>query len=418
MSQAGYYLQSGVTPSGFVETLTGDTGGAVGPTSGNINVIAGLSTRNSGSTVSIIGNPATSTLTLNLEDANNNMMVGYQSGNASITGRQNSAFGVQTGSALTTGSDNVLVGYQAGTALTGGSGIAATYNTFVGAFAGYQATTAYNNTGLGYTVFQNLTTGSNNIAIGINSAQNTTSATSNISIGTAAGAAITTGSSNIVIGGSAVSNASGIGSVIAIGTNAGSGWTSNESVNICIGNGGISGDTGVLRIGATSGGAGNYVMTSAYIAGIYGNTPSSAQYVTVNSSGQLGSTAAAPSSTSYSIVGAPGYFGTGASTAGAATYGLYNGTNGANSAIPRAGTFSNLYVDVGSNESTTSVTCTLYINGAPTALVATIPALTIGLFSDTTHSVAVNAGDQMYWQFSQSTTGRTGYCTITMLYAC
>jgi hypothetical protein len=44
--------------SGAVETLTGNSGGAVGPTAGNVNVLG------DGSTISIIGNPGTNTLTI------------------------------------------------------------------------------------------------------------------------------------------------------------------------------------------------------------------------------------------------------------------------------------------------------------------------------------------------------------------
>jgi hypothetical protein len=58
MSQAGIYI-SGPTPSTPVETLTGNTGGAVGPTAGNINILGGV-----GATVA--GNPGTSTLTINI----------------------------------------------------------------------------------------------------------------------------------------------------------------------------------------------------------------------------------------------------------------------------------------------------------------------------------------------------------------
>jgi len=43
---------------GAVTTLTGNTGGAVGPTAGNINVIGGTN-------ISVAGNPGTSTLTIN-----------------------------------------------------------------------------------------------------------------------------------------------------------------------------------------------------------------------------------------------------------------------------------------------------------------------------------------------------------------
>lgn len=56
MSQAGRYI-SNTGPGGFVQTLTGNTGGAVPPTGGNINVVG------TGG-VTVAGNPGTSTLTI------------------------------------------------------------------------------------------------------------------------------------------------------------------------------------------------------------------------------------------------------------------------------------------------------------------------------------------------------------------
>lgn len=55
MSQAGKLFDGTILPD--VETLTGNAGGAVGPTGGNINVVG------DGTTISITGNPGTSTLT-------------------------------------------------------------------------------------------------------------------------------------------------------------------------------------------------------------------------------------------------------------------------------------------------------------------------------------------------------------------
>ena len=56
MSQSGVYIHSSGS-GGIVETLTGNTGGAVGPTGGNINVVG------SGS-ISVTGIPGSSTLTI------------------------------------------------------------------------------------------------------------------------------------------------------------------------------------------------------------------------------------------------------------------------------------------------------------------------------------------------------------------
>lgn len=58
MSQMGTYLPGGGGGSGVVNTLTGNTGGAVGPTANNINVVG------DGTTITVAGNPGTSTLTI------------------------------------------------------------------------------------------------------------------------------------------------------------------------------------------------------------------------------------------------------------------------------------------------------------------------------------------------------------------
>ena len=58
MSQSGSYFDGTILPD--VETLTGDAGGAVGPTGGNINVLGG-------SHITTTGNPGTSTLTIDLD---------------------------------------------------------------------------------------------------------------------------------------------------------------------------------------------------------------------------------------------------------------------------------------------------------------------------------------------------------------
>lgn len=59
MSQITQFFTNNV-PGGYVQTLTGNTGGAVGPTAGNINVVG------DGSTITVAGNPGTSTLTISL----------------------------------------------------------------------------------------------------------------------------------------------------------------------------------------------------------------------------------------------------------------------------------------------------------------------------------------------------------------
>ena len=78
---------------------------------------------------------------------------------------------------------------------------------------------------------------------------------------------------------------------------------------------------------------------------------------------------------------------------------------GAEQIIPMAATLSRMYVNVGTNASTTNVTYTLFVNGVATALQATATALTTGTFSDLVNSVAVSQGDKLVIQISPSTTG-------------
>src|SRR5690242_12625586 len=59
MSQLSHFFTTS-GPGAFVQTLTGNTGGPVPPTGGNINVVG------DGITVTVAGNPGTSTLTISL----------------------------------------------------------------------------------------------------------------------------------------------------------------------------------------------------------------------------------------------------------------------------------------------------------------------------------------------------------------
>ncbi len=64
MSQIYKPLSATPPPPGFLETLTGNSGGAVGPdASDNINVVG------DGTTVNVVGNPGTNTLTISAINA-------------------------------------------------------------------------------------------------------------------------------------------------------------------------------------------------------------------------------------------------------------------------------------------------------------------------------------------------------------
>jgi hypothetical protein len=87
------------------------------------------------------------------------------------------------------------------------------------------------------------------------------------------------GSNNVAVGGRALTNVDGSGNV-GVGFSAGSNLISGSN-NIYIGNQGVDGESGIIRVG-TSG-----THTQVFVAGIYAtNVRGSA--VMVNSSGQLG----------------------------------------------------------------------------------------------------------------------------------
>jgi hypothetical protein len=194
------------------QTFPTDSGSAL-PISGVLNIKAGNSTLNSGSSVFFSG--SANTVLLNVSDTLSNTIVGKLGGNLAISGANNSSLGTSALHALTTGGSNQ---------------------------------------GFGQNALMSLTTGSFNTAIGFQPLANLVSGSSNIGIGDTPGAA----------------------------------YVGSESNNIIIGrNDGEAGESGTIRIGNES------IQTSAYMAGVFGVTPTGGtnQFVTVNSAtGQFGST--------------------------------------------------------------------------------------------------------------------------------
>ncbi len=310
--------------SGTVTSLTGDDAVVVMPTAGNINVIAGLSTLNSGSSVEFTGSG--STLRFNVTDANNNTIIGKAAGKAGITGTDNTVYGMGAGAALTSGSNNSFSGFGAGSGVTTGSGnllfgrnagsalttesectlfghpgivgksnlcvISSGFggttflqnyggNTFLGNGAGNFTVTSIANSSLGNNTLQALTSGTQNTANGGGSLEELTTGSNNTAIGFAAGS-IVTGSANTFVGSSSGTGASFDGSNNTfIGAASGGNYTTTESNNICIGygTGGTVGESNTLRIGTG--------ITSAYIQGIAGVALTTANIVT-EASNQLG----------------------------------------------------------------------------------------------------------------------------------
>jgi len=243
--------------SGIVSTLTGNSGGAVSPSGGNINVIGDTTT------INIVGNPGTHTLTAS---ATGIVATSFHTDNGTAT----PAAGIidfnaisQAGSSVSfSGATNIV---SLNTTDAGG-------NVLIGLQAGNATLTGTANTGIGYSVLHAITSGINNTVLGDLAAQTLTTGSSNVLIGKSAATAITTGSNNLIIGDFA-------GSALVTGS---------ESSNIYASNAGVNAESNTMRLGTSGSGAGQ--VSNTYIAGINGVNVGSVASVVSISGDHLGST--------------------------------------------------------------------------------------------------------------------------------
>ncbi len=205
-----------------------------------------------------------------------NTAVGSSALRNNTTGGSNTAVGYHTLLNNTTGGNNIAVGYQALlNNTTGGNNTASgfialignttgSFNTATGRQSMLLNSTGNENTATGVnTLFQN-TTGNQNTAMGVTALQFNASGNRNVAIGHAALNNITTGSLNIAVGPSAGTNLNGA-----------------NSNNIAIGNSGVGGDSGVIRIGTAG------IHTRNFQAGIFGVAVAGVPVV-IDGAGQLG----------------------------------------------------------------------------------------------------------------------------------
>lgn len=189
-----------------------------------------------------------------------NTAVGYHALFSNFYGDQNTALGALALASNTTGESNTALGFQA----LGSN------------------TTGVTNTATGYDALQLNVTGSDNTADGYGALSANTGGRGNTAIGFGA-LSSSTGGFNTAVGREALFVLSGGGSNTAVGFRAGVNFSANESNNIDINNGGVAGDSGVIRIGT----AGN--QTQTFIAGISGVTTGlPGVVVVVDANGQLG----------------------------------------------------------------------------------------------------------------------------------
>lgn len=302
MSQSGTYLPPGGAP-GVTETLTGNTGGPVGPDgANNINIVG------DGTTVTVAGNPGTSTLTIStgghvattyIEDSGTatpalgllNVLGGNSVGNPVININtigsgltievclNNSISQPDTNNTATAGMYNLggqhfLHNYST----TGGVG----GNTFLGYQAGDLALTAGFSTGIGSNCLTNLTSGGKNSVGGFQSGSSLTTGHDNSAWGYRALVSASTAVQNSAFGSQALDGITTAASGnSALGFNAGSNYTT-ENNNISINNTGTVADSGVTRIGT------NGTATKVFISGIDGVNVGSVAKVLTEASDQLG----------------------------------------------------------------------------------------------------------------------------------
>jgi hypothetical protein len=306
--------------------------GTATPSGGNLNIIAGVSSLNDGSTVKFTGSG--DTVELNVTDSLSNTIIGKGSGKSGITGDNNTVLGQGSATALTSGIANVVIGKGSGTTLTTGSdniiigegsgnSLAAgdDSNTLIGA-SGFSGATdfAIFTAGSGGTpVLHNYpgsnasTTNGGNIFIGNNAGNftlagtpgnasndgigdgvlsNLTTGARNDAMGAFALYKLTTGSDNVGIGGGVGFNSGDDTGLVSgnyntlIGYTAGDSYTSSESSNIIINNVGVVGESNTIRIGTNGGGSDE--QSSCYIAGIDGVNVGSTANIVTELNNQLG----------------------------------------------------------------------------------------------------------------------------------
>jgi hypothetical protein len=317
MSASSGYGTGGSTPVGpVVETLTGNTGGPVGPTGNNINILGA-------SGVLVAGNPGTSTLTITFPGAAT--LYTEDVGTAAPSGGNLNIFSGATSvfnNINTFGSgDTVQVRLNDSISLpnTNASGTTGLYslggtrfmfdyggnNTFLGQGSGNLTLTpgnASSNVGIGTGALQSLVgtafnDGAGNSALGNGTFESITDGSFNTGLGSN-GYALTTGMGNLFAGFRAGEHLINGNTNILLGsddnlgpTSPGVNYVGGESSNIVIGNApGVTSENNTMRLGLDGAGAGE--QNATYIAGIYNRSfGSPSGVVQIDSTFKLGSSA-------------------------------------------------------------------------------------------------------------------------------
>ena len=175
----------------------------------------------------------------------NNVAIGSysQRGASGQNHSNNTSVGFNSLYAVTTGGENIAIGSASGDAITTGS-----RNVTIGRYAGSAITTGSHNIAIGYASLDAVTTTSSQIAIGDFALSALTSGLYNVAIGTNAGKLMTANSSNTIIGDNAFISADGNEDKnVVIGAGAGDQMNSDQiDNNVIIGKEAWRGGTGLL----------------------------------------------------------------------------------------------------------------------------------------------------------------------------
>jgi hypothetical protein len=277
----------------------------VNPTTGSDNTAMGFEALQSNTTGN--NNTANGVGALLNNNGDNNTATGMVALEFNTTGGNNTANGAFALESNIYGGDNTAVGANAlASNTTAGdntaTGSSALYNNTTGfqntadGFGALFSNNGDNNTATGWNALTSNNIGNNNTANGVQALVGNTSGIQNTATGvnalesnatggnnTATGyiaLQVNTGSNNTANGSGALANNRTGGANIALGASAGGNLTTGSN-NIDIGNAGVAGESGKIRIGTTG------THHAAFIAGIHGVTVAGLPVV-VNTIGQLG----------------------------------------------------------------------------------------------------------------------------------